>query len=57
MLKLAKLSIIIIGFAFLIACAAKRNEYGVPIDQWQKLPKKEQQLIKHSYEPIQFDDE
>lgn len=45
-----------IGFAFLVACAAKTNEYGVPIDQWQKLSKKEQQLIEQSYEPMQFDD-
>lgn len=56
MSKLSKLLFIIISFAFLVACATTRNKYGVPIDQWQKLSKQEQQLIKQSYKPMQFDE-
>jgi hypothetical protein len=57
MSKLNKLLIMIVSFAFLAACTTiQRNEYGIPIKDWQKLSKQEQQLIKQSYKPMQFDD-
>lgn len=57
MSKLSKLLFIVISFVFLAACATiQRNEYGIPIKDWQKLSKQEQHLIKQSYQPMQFDD-
>jgi hypothetical protein len=54
MRKLAKLIIMMVAFVFLAACAASRNEYGVPVEQWNKLSKHEQNLIKQSNQPMTF---
>jgi len=52
--KLGKLIIIMMAFTFLAACAARRNEYGVPVEQWNKMPRHEQDLIKQSNQPMTF---
>jgi hypothetical protein len=57
MRKLGKLIIIMIAFTFLVACAARRNEYGVPVEQWNKMPKHEQDLIKQSNQHMTFNED
>lgn len=55
--KFIKLLIITTACIFLAACAANRNEYGVPKNQWEKISKNDQDLIKNSNQPMTFSED
>jgi len=52
--KFGKLIIIMMACTFLVACAPQKNEYGVPVNQWDKISKQDQSLIKQSNQPMTF---
>ena len=54
--KFTKLIIILAACSFLAACAPERNQYGVPVKKWDKLSKHEQNLIKKSSQPMDFNE-
>lgn len=56
MKQVIKFLIIITAITFLTACASRRNEYGIPANQWGKVSKQEQDLIKQSNQPMTFND-
>lgn len=54
--KFGKLIVIMMACAFLAACAAQKNEYGVPVNQWQRISKQDQSLITQSNQPMTFNE-